>query len=45
MCADGGANQLYDALGGRSSANNNEDSLMVPDFVVGDLDSIRPEVE
>lgn len=34
VCADGGANRVYDLLGGGA----------VPDAVVGDLDSARPEV-
>ncbi|ODQ55286.1 Thiamin pyrophosphokinase [Saitoella complicata NRRL Y-17804] len=33
VCADGGSNRLYD-----------HDSNYVPDYITGDLDSIRPEV-
>jgi thiamine pyrophosphokinase len=37
-CADGSANRLYDAL------SNDERLKYIPDFLVGDLDSVRPEV-
>ena len=34
-CADGGANRLYDEMEG----------LVIPNAVIGDLDSLRPDVE
>jgi thiamine pyrophosphokinase len=36
ICADGGANRLFDALSGQS--------YKTPDLVVGDFDSLRPSV-
>ncbi|KAF2744399.1 thiamine pyrophosphokinase [Sporormia fimetaria CBS 119925] len=41
ICADGGANRLYDLLNGMSTART-EDYL--PDAVHGDLDSLRADV-
>lgn len=41
VCADGGANRLYDSF----DADPPEDrARFVPDVIVGDLDSLRPEV-
>jgi thiamine pyrophosphokinase len=39
ICAEGGANRLYDQL------NINKRPLYIPDYIVGDLDSIRDEVK
>mmetsp|Transcript_9091 Transcript_9091/g.11823 ORF Transcript_9091/g.11823 Transcript_9091/m.11823 type:complete len:261 (+) Transcript_9091:237-1019(+) len=50
ICADGGANRLYDQYtkevnaGGDENAENDRKSLYIPDLVRGDLDSLRPEV-
>ena len=38
VCADGGANRLYD---GRFDFVNG----LIPTYIIGDLDSLRPEVE
>ena len=35
VCADGGANRLFDAVHTKEC---------IPDYVVGDLDSVRPDV-
>ncbi|CAM9441600.1 unnamed protein product, partial [Ectocarpus sp. 12 AP-2014] len=47
VCADGGANRLHDSFGG--GGGDVEDryqdrARFVPDIIVGDLDSLRPEV-
>ncbi|KAI9794717.1 MAG: hypothetical protein M1833_007374 [Piccolia ochrophora] len=42
ICADGGANRLYDAFRNSGSSDQSE---FIPDEVCGDLDSIRPEVQ
>lgn len=42
IVADGGANQLYDAVCQQQGTVSPKD--YVPDIIKGDLDSIRPEV-
>jgi thiamine pyrophosphokinase len=39
VCADGGANRLYDA-----TIEKDTDDVLVPDLITGDLDSLRPDV-
>jgi thiamine pyrophosphokinase len=43
LCADGGANRLFHSFPISNSANSQRDSY-VPDFIVGDLDSLQAEV-
>ena len=38
ICADGGANRLFDTLGAEARR------AFVPDYIIGDLDSVRDEV-
>ncbi len=48
VCADGGANRLYDATTSstlkHSSSNENNIDKFIPDMITGDLDSIRSDV-
>lgn len=49
VCADGGANRLHDSFGGGEDGDcvgdpSEERAQYVPDIIVGDLDSLRPEV-
>ena len=50
VCADGGANRLHDSFGGGEGGDSGggdpaeERAQYVPDIIVGDLDSLRPEV-
>ena len=47
ICADGGANRLYDGFisGSGSSANSTTVKNYIPDYITGDLDSLRNEVQ
>ncbi|KAK3070608.1 thiamine pyrophosphokinase [Teratosphaeriaceae sp. CCFEE 6253] len=46
VCADGGANRLYDAVTSQSESSDWEAALrsLVPDLIHGDLDSLRDTV-
>ncbi|CAM9814219.1 unnamed protein product, partial [Hapterophycus canaliculatus] len=48
LCADGGANRLHDSFGDGADDSGGDQSeeraRFVPDVIVGDLDSLRPEV-
>ncbi|CAN0199372.1 unnamed protein product [Scytosiphon promiscuus] len=49
LCADGGANRLHDSFGDGADSSGGGDpseerARFVPDVIVGDLDSLRPEV-
>ncbi|CAM9438936.1 unnamed protein product [Ectocarpus sp. 12 AP-2014] len=47
VCADGGANRLHDSFGGGGGDvedRHQDRARFVPDIIVGDLDSLRPEV-
>ncbi len=49
ICADGGANRLYDQLpcwlgAGGADAEEAVRGAFLPDVIKGDLDSLRPEV-
>ncbi|CAM9453068.1 unnamed protein product [Ectocarpus sp. 6 AP-2014] len=51
VCADGGANRLHDSFGGGGGGGggdvedrHQDRACFVPDIIVGDLDSLRPEV-
>ena len=46
-CADGGANRIYDLFASKESQDANpedERQNYIPNFIIGDLDSARPEV-
>lgn len=45
VCADGGANRLYDSFNKDDNTADSCRARFVPDVIVGDLDSLRPEVE
>lgn len=44
ICADGGANRLYDLAHALAPKDPNAHLTYLPDIVVGDLDSLRPDV-
>ena len=46
VCADGGANRLFDATVARSQTRGERDESTeyIPDFITGDLDSLREDV-
>ncbi|KAK5135670.1 hypothetical protein LTR08_004971 [Meristemomyces frigidus] len=46
VCADGGANRLYDLVSGHSPHGASTEALrsVVPDLIHGDLDSLAPDV-
>ncbi|QLQ78247.1 hypothetical protein HG537_0A04940 [Torulaspora globosa] len=41
VCADGGANRLYEFFHGNEAAR----ACYLPDYIIGDFDSLKPEVE
>lgn len=41
VCADGGANRLYEFFNGNEAAR----ACYLPDYIIGDFDSLKPEVE
>jgi len=53
VCADGGANRLYDATIKRTHRHHDNDDIVttttdskfLPDLITGDLDSLRPNVK
>ncbi|KAJ9076382.1 cAMP-dependent protein kinase subunit [Entomophthora muscae] len=48
VCADGGANELYQTFVvdlKNKALENNESESFIPDYICGDLDSLLPEVE
>lgn len=47
ICADGGANRLYDycALWEADLSPSQARSMYTPDIIKGDLDSLRPDVK
>jgi thiamine pyrophosphokinase len=49
VCADGGSNRLYDGIANEFKHANESQieeirKIYCPHFIIGDLDSIRPEV-
>ncbi|KAM7270974.1 hypothetical protein ACFE04_030188 [Oxalis oulophora] len=44
LCADGGANRLYDDLPHLSPFEEDVRTRYKPDMIIGDMDSIRPQV-
>ena len=41
VCADGGANRLYDFF----KDNESDRAMYLPDYIIGDFDSLKPETE
>jgi thiamine pyrophosphokinase len=44
VCADGGANRLFDATVTNNSSSDETISKYLPDLITGDLDSLLPHV-
>ncbi len=50
VCADGGANRLYDELpsmlpNGICDSSEEARKAHLPDVIMGDMDSVRPDVQ
>uniref|UniRef100_A0ACD5X3S0 Uncharacterized protein n=1 Tax=Avena sativa TaxID=4498 RepID=A0ACD5X3S0_AVESA len=47
ICADGGANRIFDEMSQMTSDQDNESNINrhIPEIIEGDMDSIRPEVK